>query len=285
MPKRLVIPPVFGAEFKSFKKYLIKSREQIKKIGKTTSHPEFQTSAYSLGHLMKFIKENQEKVDQQHGRENILRLFYGDACSCVVYLPVRRMIGQIEKIIEGDEWIYNDFPEMNDFSIALGIEYRGTRVLLTSDSTKEQWEEHRRMFLRDKRSNLECSYVKAPHHGSIKNIDSNVLSYHYKNVQNRAFIISANGTSHPNRESLSLVNEHGILLRCTNLSQHCVEDSSALFKDLSSLPRDTWPFLRNYPVKNANRSTPCQGDIEIIIDDQGNDTVRTEYASPCVYDI
>ena len=111
--------------------------------------------------------------------------------------------------------IYEDFVKCtHDACMVLRVEYLGKTFLLTGDASKKVF--HR---LIQEGVDISANYLKMPHHGSIQNISVDILDKIHPEVA----IISHNNRyfgkaidSHPNMQTLSILNQKGIKVMLTN---------------------------------------------------------------------
>lgn len=98
----------------------------------------------------------------------------------------------------------SDTSIANQSSIVFTFEYAGIRNLFCGDA----WAENI--------PGGKYDLVKLPHHGSIRNISDALLS----RIQADTFLICADGTSHPNKQTIAkLLQQYGnISIRCLAVS-------------------------------------------------------------------
>lgn len=90
------------------------------------------------------------------------------------------------------EYPASDISVSNSASLVFTFEYDGKRILFCGDS----WVEN----IPDGSFNL----VKLPHHGSIRNINDDLLS----RLDCHSFLICADGTRHPNKQTIAKLISH-----------------------------------------------------------------------------
>lgn len=169
----------------------------------------------------------------------------------------------------------------NELSLAFLIKYKGHKIILGGDASRSGWLEHSK-YLQDIMSTHDSSASKLPHHGSRIDCDSHVLDTIYTTVGSeeklKIALISANGQTHPNHSVLDDLVSRGIKPYCTNLAKRCGANIQEM-----QLSSNTDPHLMRYVNSVAVNNTvqSCQGDICLIIDDQGKLSVTTQYNHPC----
>lgn len=99
------------------------------------------------------------------------------------------------------EWDYPkpDTSVSNQSSIVMLFEYADKRLLLCGDAQAESIEEGLRLI-----PNRAFDLVKLPHHGSIRNLSDAFL----KTIMSDAFLICADGTSHPSKQTIAKLIKH-----------------------------------------------------------------------------
>jgi beta-lactamase superfamily II metal-dependent hydrolase len=195
-------------------------------------------------------------------------------------LPPRKAKGDYFQRIASPEVAIAENPKDNDLSIALQIDYLGHKVILGGDGTLNNWINHRRWQERA-HAPIQTRVVKLPHHGSHIDCDPVVLRNLFETTGERAAVISANGRSHPDEEVLDWLEADGVSPYCTNLVPQC----GAKVTRLLPLP-GLDPLLARWlqEVSEAGAQVqPCQGDVRILIDDDGRISVTPQFAHPCGY--
>ena len=283
--ERVLVPPVFSKESLLFKKLVQKYKTKIRQAYNRTSEAELNKKLLSLSELLKYLNDHPEKVEEAVGKENVFRLagINGTDFQGRVYLPLPRLKGLIREVIEKGNFELDNFPLMNDMSVAILLECFGKKILLTGDSTFPQWEEHRRMMAHDGVDNLDVVFLKASHHGSRENNNNKLYEYLFKRTEGDRYIfISANGRTHPHDEIFDLINKFNLKPYCTNLSNNCMATQSIQPKVLTRIPPVMATFIGNYPFEVNGESVVCQGDICLSLNSVQHD-VSYSSALPCVY--
>ena len=278
--ERLVIPPMFSANDAVCRRQLDKAKKKLQRQVSLTDDDAIVKPALSLAAILKFIRQNKDKVEEATGRNNVFQIPGASNLELRAHLPLKGIKGQIHAWFENGS-AYDNFPHLNDSSIALSVRYRGHNLLLTGDSTRSQWEEHRRLSKRDGVVCLEADLLKAPHHGSKDNNNDSVYDY-LLNPEKRCHVfVSSNGRSHPHDEFFALVAARKIQPHCTNLAIQCTAPNVERFPPMSGIPAAARAFIEHYDVDSA--PIPCQGDITLRIDDQGDLTIANSTNRPCIY--
>lgn len=287
---KLLIPPFISSNREKLRLIIEKYKEELKKNVSNMGENESVIKKFTdLTKLIKFINENCDNgiVEEATGKENILRFsnIGNKNIESRIYLPLKKIKGILHKAIVGDKFNVDCFKNDNEMSIVLGINAFGINLLFTGDSTSDQWLEHKRLMNHDGIENLNIQILKASHHGSKHNNNKEIYSYILTpNLEKQKFlIISANGTSHPDKEIFSLITEFSLKPYCTNLSKFC-NSPYLLQKDYATFPEEMRLFLSNYKTYNKNfGDNCCFGDIEITIDQSKKITVKTQKNAQCIY--
>lgn len=196
-------------------------------------------------------------------------------------LPLNSAKGQYFQLIQNESPSIVENQDLNALSIAYNIIYKGREIILGGDVPYENWLEHKRQNAR-RVQELQASVVKLPHHGSKKDCKSNVVEYMFNSEQERYACISANGRSHPHRETLLTLRGNDIHPYCTNLAVECgAQLNNVSYHDSTIDPGLLLLLNRGLDEIPGRGIQPCQGDITIIIDDDGQLSVNTEHEFPC----
>ena len=86
--------------------------------------------------------EDDAKVEEVVGRESILRFPGVEDITALVYLPLKKIKGRLYQSIVSERYNLDNFPEINDSSIAIRMTCYDYNVLLSGDSTLPQWREN-----------------------------------------------------------------------------------------------------------------------------------------------
>ena len=276
---KLCIPPVISRKASSFEKKLAQYKEKLLETINITSDDQVISELTSLAHIIKYIKNNEDKIQELEGRESIFRIADIDIALGKVYLPVPRFKGALgDKIIHGNFQL-DTFPEMNDMSVAICFTFFDQNILLTGDSSLRQWGEHKRQMKFDNIDNLNISLLKVSHHGSKYNNTQELYNYFFKSyTPKKNIFISANGKSHPDDEMFDLIKTNNLLPHCTNLATLCA--GTLNYFNATPELKDALPFLINY--EKEQKFSPCQGNIRLKIDEQGL-TINNSTGFNCIY--
>lgn len=191
--------------------------------------------------------------------------------------PPKKMRGAIVQSVLDPEAFSK--VDNNEVSVALEIRFAGRRITLGGDAVNENWIWHRRY--REKLGlTITSDLVKLPHHGSRYDNAIETLSDFFAGSQNSIAIISAGGGSHPDLETLELLDK----LPCTRLCTNLFNPNEKMLKRIYSNDNLS-TRLKNYLNIYANPSTAtpqtCKGDICVTIHSDGSMTSATEYNSLC----
>jgi beta-lactamase superfamily II metal-dependent hydrolase len=277
---KLVIPPFLSSKSSIFNQIIASYRKKIEELLDRCSEDEVFLSTESLASLIRYLTNNDHKIEEAMGKESLLRFPGVEGIEAFVYLPLKKVRGVLHRLIASDDFEIDSFPKMNDSSVVICLRHHGYNILLTSDSTLAQWREHERQMRRDKITNLNSHCLKAPHHGSKYNNDERLYKYLLtEDATQRYIFVSANGITHPDKEVFDLINQFGLIPYCTNLSPLCISPKIYLFEPLPHMPREMHPFLVSYVQK---KPVPCQGDIILNINAQGID-IKNSTGALCIY--
>jgi hypothetical protein len=286
--ERLFVPPFLSRNDKIHDAQINKTKDRLRKAVAATNDEMVVRPAMSLAHLLNFITNNVELVEEATGRSNQISIC---GIPATIYLPLPGIKGALQHKISSAEASLEAFSEMNDASIAVCLDYGGHRILLTGDSTLDQWTEHKRQLSREKIVGLSVTELKVPHHGSRHNNTPEIYKYFLEprpfgtgarsSGEGAVSIVSANGRTHPHNEYFSLVQQYDLQPYCTNLAEQCRPPNVKRLTALSNLPVQARPFVDNYEVEGP--SVACQGDIVLEVSSTGQRQVRASTGLPCIY--
>lgn len=176
----------------------------------------------------------------------------------------------------------------NDISLAFSVKYAGITTILGGDASKRNWDEHRFILRKNKIDNLDATIYKLPHHGSIADNDTQTIDYIYKQQEdptnNIAIISAIGGNHHPHADVLKIISEKNIQPYCTNLAKSCGGGGDIrLFKKIETLSNPLNSLISANIVNNSKQTQPCQGDIHIKINRNGEINISTELDNICWY--
>lgn len=261
---------------KRLKKYL----QQIKEIVDRTDdedvadrHLEFM-EIIQRGYTQFHSKGNWIEVTGDYDRIGISGFlgveFYG-------IMPPKRMRGQVAQTVlnMGPVASLNN----NEISAGILIKYAGRTVVLGGDAVDANWEWHRK-YRKKINANIESDVVKLPHHGSRADNSAETLSDFFSGKPNSVAIISANGRSHPDIETLTLLDALPCSRLCTSLFNPNERALKRIYNN-EALSKRLKHYLNVYTDPVVAQSQPCKGDICVSISPKGVVTTNTEFNTIC----
>ena len=283
-PKKFINFPASSTNLPDLYKKLIKSYSKSLKV----SHDRlFQEKTESIFKLFKFLKDNYKPNEnwlEYSGPENNIRgLFPDNDIEIKVLLPFPKFKGPFFQALNGETFEAEAEDPANSVSIALQIKYKGVIAVLGGDAPKENWYLHKKLM----GNSLGVNIYKVSHHGSKNNTDVKVIDYLFlgdKRLNEKFALISANGKSHPHKETLEIIKNKDISPYCTNINKICGSNVIGLkeYNLFHKIPKHTRGLIRAYDSPSTG-VTKCQGDIFIEIDQGGNIDVSTETNAACPY--
>ncbi len=199
-----------------------------------------------------------------------------------VLLPPARIKGpHFEMIQQGHLDEITSEKNINHLSLAFCLRYKGKEIILGGDGSADIWMEQQR-FCERGNVPIGAHAVKLPHHGSDKDNSDVVLNHLFGHYDNKIAIISANGNTHPASSTLLRLGKKSIKPYCTNLSSKCTPLRQL---DVDSL-KEIDPKLGRFLISNKTTHQsiqPCQGDIMMQINNDGELIVSRQYENACVY--
>lgn len=279
---KICIPPVLSRKSKQFDNILNKYKSKLKKVLDCTNDELPIKQVNSFAHLIKYIVDNEDKVEELSGPESNFRISSINSSLASIYLPLLKFKGVLFKKIMGEDFTLDNFKEMNDLSAAILFNHFNKKVLLTADSTLSQWKEHKKNMLRNGINNLAIDYLKIPHHGSRYNMNADLLDYLTDSKKDISIFVSADGISHPHNEIFKLVTSRSLKPYCTNLANQCTTNilKGGYIPSQEIVAKQMLPFLSNYRVHTEAIS--CQGDIKLSIN-PNESTITWSTNLPCIY--
>ena len=222
----------------------------------------------------KFLPDNWIEVTGDHDRIGLSGFgdveFYGIG-------PPKKMRGAIvQSVLSSAAFAKVD---NNEVSVAIEIRYAGRRVTLGGDATNDNWVWHRRY--REKLGlTITSDLVKLPHHGSRYDNSSDTLRDFFNGKDRPIAIISANGRSHPDLETLEKLEALSCARLCTNLFNPNERMLKRLYTNdsISTLLKS---YLNIYTFCNTGVPQTCKGDICVSIHADGAITSSTEFNPLC----
>lgn len=277
---RLIIPPVFSEKTTTFNNQIAKIKGKVSDLINRSSDDELGKRAYSLAFILKFIVENEDKIYAAEGPETVLRIQGISEPIGKIYLPLKRIKGQLRQIIEKGDFEIDSFKNMNDASVVMSLEFGSHKLLFGADSTYVQWHEHKRLMARSGVSGLHLNGIKVLHHGSDHNNNEDLYSYLLTTENDKRAYVSANGKSHPDDVFFELVNKFNLKPYCTNLAKQCMGQNVVSISGISKIPREFRSFISGYDIEDL--PVGCQGDITIHLDGT-TETVYTSLGNACPF--
>jgi len=285
--KKLIIPPIFSLRAGCYDEIFKCWEDSIKRDAQYNhTDKEIVADLHSRATILKFILENKNIVEELHGKESVLRFEGIEDVEFCVYLPLTRVKPTIENILKKKNFSPNMFPKLNDSSLAIKLTYGRNSILLTGDSTSQQWNEHKRLMKSCGVHSLNSNMLKAPHHGAIEDNTEDLYHYYLDNSEKEkyVFISAAGNNKKPHERVLKFISnsKDKIRIRCTNISKSCLGEYSS-FDVLDELPVHIRSFMSNYDIESTPK--PCFGNIYVTLDKDSSPVVKSNTNNSCIYDI
>lgn len=274
--EKISLPPIYSKNYSSFSSLIYNAKGYIRSL-KNSKDEEVRNYCKSFASLLKEIVNNPNVFDEigpknEYSLKNVGKIGY-------VLLPVNKVIGEIQQQLEHPDKDIQSYCEMNKLSLVLQLQICGHNILLTGDSTYDQWFEHQRRSRNGVILTEKSCVVKAAHHGSKKDNNKDLFNYWFDLNSEKHLIISANGLSHPFKEVFELGNVLGIQPHCTNLSKHCMPEIREFVK-VDGYFKNAWEFISVYGIEQPE--IECQGDITVNIR-KGSLSISWSSGLPCIY--
>lgn len=167
----------------------------------------------------------------------------------------------------------------NEVSVALEICYAGRRITLGGDAIDDNWIWHRK-YRKKLGLNITSDIVKLPHHGSRRDNAAETLDDFFRGTDTSIAIISAGGRSHPDLETLELLEKLPCARLCTNLFNPNKRVLKRLYSN-ESLSTRLKNYLNIYASPSTEAAQPCKGDICISVHSDGSITSSTQHNPLC----
>lgn len=201
-------------------------------------------------------------------------------------LPFKRYKGEFFQYIDESKPELLESARENDLSLALCIKYAGCEIILGGDAPIKGWRLHKHELEKaGERQNADV--CKLPHHGSKIDCGDDTLQHifgSFSENKKRIALISANGKTHPCPDVLKQLKSHGVLPYCTNLATVCgAKKITPVFTAPDASPAVLKLINMHQPELRAPQRQPCQGDVCVQIDNNGDIQVQTEHAHPCMF--
>lgn len=233
--------------------------------------------------IIRYFKENESKVRQVCGPENVIRPIGFSSVDFRVILPFKSALGDFARAIdqESDSVINNS--NLNSLSVVLLLNYAGVEVVLGADGIRSAWMEHRKKHAKGRDDFINASIVKLPHHGASADSADDVMGYLFSggSKDKIALISASGGRAHPSKSVIDSLVARGIKPYCTNLADSC-RSLRALYTD-RTLDSKLVSFVNQTVTEGPRDKIACQGWIEVSIDDSGKIEVETERKAYCPY--
>lgn len=201
-------------------------------------------------------------------------------------LPMRKYKGGFYELIKDFDLSIMSTDHANDISVAVDITYKNQKIMLGGDASKKNWLESKRQLARAKITNLGANVFKIPHHGSRADNTKSTMDYVFSTdaPPNKALISAIGNEHHPHSDVLAYIALNGIEPYCTNLAKECGNSGDVIqLSRRNELTTELNFILSTHAVRGKAQVIPCQGDVCVTIDDDGNLTVDTEINNFCPY--
>ncbi|WP_010654231.1 ComEC/Rec2 family competence protein [Fluoribacter dumoffii] len=262
--EKVYIPPFLSTKPALFNKQIKAIRKKIEELINRSDDELLGKRAYSLAYIIKYLSENEPKVCEITGPENIFRLPFCKDPLGVVLLPLPKIKGKLIQMIESENFELDSFDSMNDASIVLSLKMGKNNIIFGADSTQLQWQDHQRQLIRSGVTCLDSTMLKAPHHGSKHNNTTKIYDYVLAPTEGNCLFVSAEGKKHPHNEIFDLINKYKMKPYCTGLAKNCLASNVTSIAGLSKVPKAFRGFISSYEIEDL--PMPCQGDITIEVE-------------------
>ncbi|MEO5331398.1 MAG: MBL fold metallo-hydrolase [Magnetococcus sp. YQC-5] len=245
-------------------------------IAKNTDDNKIRNSIRELVGIFKHIDETyQGRWDQITGGYNLLAPSGFSDVEFYALLPFLDSKGILTKWLKDGCVTYTNNHNPNHLSVAIMLKYHGVSLVLGGDASSANWNKHKRRY-QGKNVKIVSQAIKLPHHGSKYDCTDSVMQYLFGSDEKTYALISADGCTHPDRETLDLLKKRKIKPYCTNFKEVCGNNISTFNAIPNGIDRDF--FARLHEAREENSAiTPCHGDITLEITPN-----RTNMASICV---
>ena len=252
---------------------------RYQKLIESQDDAEVTRASLEFLQILKFCYEElRQEFNQCSGESSELYLAGFRDIKFYSILPPNKVKGVYFRQIAEASSDLVDSPDLNDLSIAIHIKAYDVDLILGGDGSLSNWMNHRRRVGYDD-SHFKSKVVKLPHHGSAKDSGLDVVKYLFADSGKRVAAISANGQSHPDPHLIQELSSRDIAPYCTNLMTIC----GARVRQMVAA-RNLDPELAkwiNQLVSSPRVIQPCQGNVSISIDSNGEVSVEREFNNPC----
>ncbi|MER9411442.1 hypothetical protein [Mesorhizobium sp. M0589] len=258
-----------------------KLAKHLMKIASKTDGMAERQAAVEFLQIIKWASGQENFWTECAGEENTIGPPGFSAVSVHTVLPLKASKGEYIGRIERDDPNMFGHVDDNDISLAIRFSYGGIDVVLGGDGTLINWRNRRTRFERNVGRRIMANVVNLPHHGSHYDSAPEVLENLFAVGGDRYGVTSANGHSHPSQDVIEWLSSQGISPFCTNLMPACGANASKLLA-LPGINAELAAILRQSAV-SGGVIQPCQGDITLTIESNGNFAVVPQHRSFCGY--
>ncbi len=261
------------------------SKVYIDLVKSSLDNQELRDSIVELVRIFKHIDENYLKSwDQLCGGYSLLNPVGFLDVDFYSILPLCRSKSVLATWIRDGQPRFPEQKVQNRLSVAILLKYCGISIVLGGDALSVEWNAHKKQFLS---KNLgKSQIVKLPHHGSKLDCNESVIQYLFDSSEQKYALISADGNSHPDQETILSLKAKNIKPYCTNLKDICGNNVSSLSVVPDGIDRDFHRKMNEVREEKV-RVTPCQGDItvDVIPDGVGGASIQvlSETENACPY--
>lgn len=255
------------------------ARHLLKIVSKTDGMSE-RKAALEFLQIIRWASSQDNFWTECAGEENTIGPSGFSQVGIQTVLPLKFSKGEYIGRIERDDPNMFGHIDDNEISLAIRFSYAGIDVVLGGDGTLNNWRSRTR-FERNVGRRIMASVVNLPHHGSRYDSAPEVLENLFTTAGDRYGVTSANGHSHPSQDVIEWLSNQGISPFCTNLMPACGANASKLIA-MPGISAGLAATLRQSALYSGVVQ-PCQGDIAVIIESNGNFAVVPQHNSFCGY--
>ena len=249
-----------------------------------TDSPLLKRNLYEFVYILSLVNKN-IKINnwyQPSGFSNRITPTGFSDVECNVILPNPSVKGKYFQMIENEDYDVVSCHNLNELSMGFHFKFKNFEIVLGGDCIRSSWLDHKRHC---NRGGIEINghIVKLPHHGSKHECDENILDHLLNKDKEKETIaiLSADGQSHPHPEVLERLIARNAKIYCTNLSLKC-GGTIKEYKKLQGINSALGRFLNLVSKPSSEDLQPCQGDISLSINDNGELSVKRQFLHPCV---